>query len=711
MRLLEFIELINEDYELLFELRNVLNVEELKKFAEIQAKDLAQPFAGAGQGIYDMIVKWAPKAILKHSLTEMPGHDYELHPAGQLVVPVGGTPESILTMTMDTQPQWAQDALKRGEQLTWINWRDQKIAIEFSREVSMVRDWLRSMMGDPNLLRRTLSRVNWAEALRLSNVYHAELKARQERRATLEDALEWFMKNFDAIRAQAPQSAQIMDKLHEVIARMSGDYYEIGTSEWKNLMRSELGWAGVREVIGGGGLSGLIRAYEKNNKPKKVEMPEDDPEGLEPYLRYSKEGEKIEDDDFEPAPEIGPQWVKLKTSKCAEYEGNWMGHCVAGYGQEIEEGRTWIYSFRDIANEPHITIEVRPSIVSPEERSELRPGDSWTLQQIKGKGNEPPAEKYHPHVVDFLTKLSLQAEEGNVEVDIASGSELEAMTDLDKMDWLREHGGLEIPGPLGREMANIAIERTAYDIYKAKGMTRQLEHTIENYFSDQNEYDANNKGFILTQANSLQEFMDEHGDSLGHAVKHVMSVMDGEEYIDMEADPMMMRDLFDTLPKEKYNAIRRYLVEKYGDDPTRADDFDFTSGLLSIAEEEGDELYSAVMRAVETGLRYGVEADMVQWLERSLGDLESKYTYEGPMHLIRGDDWDSPVKLIAPEDDVAQHVQYWAQNDRENYGDDLFDAIQFEELEEPNYGWSGYDEDSAKEELETNLAELEIPGL
>lgn len=122
-------------------------------------------------------------------------------------------------------------------------------------------------------------------------------------------------------------------------------------------------------------------------------------------------------------------------------EGKAMGHCVGGYCDDVASRGTQIYSLRDKANNPHVTVEARPGkqfenwydkmpddlhqarqeefirlhpefadrerVNSPEWVAYLRglpgaPKDVPDIQQIKGKQNAAPVDKYKPYVQDFV---------------------------------------------------------------------------------------------------------------------------------------------------------------------------------------------------------------------------------------------------------------------------------------------------------------------
>jgi hypothetical protein len=121
-----------------------------------------------------------------------------------------------------------------------------------------------------------------------------------------------------------------------------------------------------------------------------------------------------------------------------KYEGDTMGHCVGGYCPDVLEGRTRIFSLRDRRGQPHVTVEVQPrpidswkklkEVVGPEKGEQLfgefsqLPGidagnaiakfqefiqskgikSPEIINQIKGKQNLRPIEKYDPYTQDFV---------------------------------------------------------------------------------------------------------------------------------------------------------------------------------------------------------------------------------------------------------------------------------------------------------------------
>lgn len=75
-----------------------------------------------------------------------------------------------------------------------------------------------------------------------------------------------------------------------------------------------------------------------------------------------------------------------------KFEGNTMGTCVGEYCDDVAQGISNIYSLRDRRGEPHVTIETRKNMDT---------GSDY-INQIKGKANEAPIDKYLPSVHDFV---------------------------------------------------------------------------------------------------------------------------------------------------------------------------------------------------------------------------------------------------------------------------------------------------------------------
>lgn len=376
---------------LLFELRNVFNTDAVKQWARMQAQFLYQLFERDPE-VAKAVDEWAQRALVKYAIEEMPSSNVQVIPtddpnAEPMVY------DGKQNHKYNSLPPWAQQAIQRNDLVVVEPWKhtlrsDSPIGGSIRNQVA---DWLRYMyQQDPgSLTMQRLGHYSWMDAVQATHDYHAKLTAEQERIAIPIDAAIWYEENKETFPKRADEETE--NRITTMVRTLRGDKGYPDAFGFSRAGLEHIKIAEFKGIVGSAAIP-IIRAFEKATG-KKVELPEDDPTGIEPYLRYDQKDDKIEHDDFQPAPEIGDQWVKLHTTKCAEYEGTMMGNCVGGYGREVEQGSTWIYSFRDKNNEPHITIEVTPQ------------GDTVDLDQIKGKRNEPPVAKYHGKVIDFLKKL------------------------------------------------------------------------------------------------------------------------------------------------------------------------------------------------------------------------------------------------------------------------------------------------------------------
>jgi hypothetical protein len=110
--------------------------------------------------------------------------------------------------------------------------------------------------------------------------------------------------------------------------------------------------------------------------------------------------------------------VDVNTENDLDVEGDKMGHCVGSYCDDVATGRTTIYSLRDARNEPHATIEVVPTLPLGRSRSRGK------VEQIKGKGNASPIEKYRPMIKQWLQTTDFEYENSPDYLNILSSDEV-----------------------------------------------------------------------------------------------------------------------------------------------------------------------------------------------------------------------------------------------------------------------------------------------
>jgi hypothetical protein len=88
-------------------------------------------------------------------------------------------------------------------------------------------------------------------------------------------------------------------------------------------------------------------------------------------------------------------WCELTTPEALDREGKLMGHCVGSYADLVRSQHVRIFSLRDAKNHPHVTLEISQRY------------DTKSINQVKGKRNQPPVGKYAGYVRDFLNDLGI----------------------------------------------------------------------------------------------------------------------------------------------------------------------------------------------------------------------------------------------------------------------------------------------------------------
>jgi hypothetical protein len=161
---------------------------------------------------------------------------------------------------------------------------------------------------------------------------------------------------------------------------------------------------------------------------------------------------------------------KLTSEAALNREGKEMQHCVGSYADLVRNKRVTIYSLRDRSNNPHVTIEVR--------------GDN--VQQIKGKQNDAPIEKYHSAVIEFLNWINL---DGALELENIDAIDYEGrfyhISRVPSSYWTRDDEGID-------RLMNLATSNKLgplEDILKAgvsPNVMNRYGHTMLYYACDRN---------------------------------------------------------------------------------------------------------------------------------------------------------------------------------------------------------------------------------
>lgn len=132
--------------------------------------------------------------------------------------------------------------------------------------------------------------------------------------------------------------------------------------------------------------------------------------------------------------EDGSRIVQLLTTKALRREGPAMNHCIGGggYDRSLRQGICTFYSLRDEKNQPHATFQVMT--------------DNNSLHQCKGKGNQPPIQKYMPMVSAFIMREKFNIKESVRHTGIIRASDGQYFNIYDPPETLSIEGNLDLSG-------------------------------------------------------------------------------------------------------------------------------------------------------------------------------------------------------------------------------------------------------------------------
>lgn len=377
----------------------------------------------------------------------------------------------------------------------------------------------------------------------------------------------------------------------------------------------------------------------------------------------------------------GFAWVFLDREYC-ETEGGAMGHC--GNRPSARSGDT-ILSLRRLVQSGNEKFW-RPSLTFIVDSNGL-------IGEMKGRGNEKPAEKYHPHIIALLKSDLVNGIKGGGYLPENNFS----VNDLSE----EEQEDLFAVKP---QYASISY------LYKKHGMdeglaakiTREFQHSGHRFlgFTEDFKY-----GIIQTYKN-WGGLVDSVGDS---GFKNTVENMDEMFHsADYESDP---ETVWNDLAKKDKIAIGRYLKDNEPDsiaawcdendydiedyDPKDSDD------VFSVIKFMDGEFLQALTSGSYTGAQVGAEQDCFKTIKSALvggvngaGDEYWVYIlWHNPENAFM---YDTEVSLAILTKDLISLIESESLDDEERYHavDWLDEPIK---LDEPYYGYSGYDEDSAVE--------------
>ena len=404
----------------------------------------------------------------------------------------------------------------------------------------------------------------------------------------------------------------------------------------------------------------------------------------------------------------GLAWWMLDRTYC-QYEADAMGHCGNAGGRKTDR----ILSLRKIEKRG------QQKFYSPYATFILR--EDGKLGEMKGRFNNSPKHAFEAghSPSDFHDEIFALLKLPMITGIIGGGympQENFKVSDLPPEQ-------IEALGEIKPQMLPLKVQ------YKKTGMTPDLADQIEAQVSHVRDitYDKATNAFIWDARADLQDFINRYvkvGRNHRTAMaSYVLKVLEGDQSLDdyypEDADDQkedVLKDLQRKHPDEYAQLvthIEKLWDEEHGDDedrnPDDEDDYDERDDrpdLLEMIKEVDDELDSNLLTAVADGHQRGAENEMSKAFDKWIEHLKSPGEFW--INLPEWDDkyYESACNVMVSTPHLIDMIDD-GDVERHEDEDQLFEV---KDIEEPYYGFQGYDEEAALEYLMDNLPEMYAGG-
>lgn len=388
----------------------------------------------------------------------------------------------------------------------------------------------------------------------------------------------------------------------------------------------------------------------------------------------------------------GSQWVNLDRSSCSR-EGDAMGHCGNTASNQRYER---VLSYRTpVTKDGHPTKDITTRFWRPRLTFILDTRDGY-LGEMKGRANNKPKEELHPYIVELLKQDFIKGIRGG-------GYKPEANFEMDDLDEQTREALVNIKPSLGTLMQHFNAE--GWDGVKPRVIDLLTDNFNEEYIPG--------VGFPVDSYSSLDRFI-EYGnidDTTKYAIKNMEN---GLHHMGGLADVSnvveLMEEYFQAHPDDKAK-LDRYLQSAYAEEIEEDDlDLDDYRVVARLLKDQDDAIWHTFSYGVDDAYRVGAESEMDEAITEFFNDPISDPSY---LKLTdgKGNDytpWDSSgsIYVLVPEGkamlELAVEIE---EHDADYYGSYELE-IEWNNVDEPRYGWSGYDSDAG---VETVANDLVIP--
>jgi hypothetical protein len=390
----------------------------------------------------------------------------------------------------------------------------------------------------------------------------------------------------------------------------------------------------------------------------------------------------------------GSAWFDLERSGCST-EADAMGHCGNGSGRS---GQT-LLSYRRPMDDPSMK-HWSPRLTF------ILDTNTGSLGEMKGRANERPAERYHPYIVDLLNLDCIKKVVGGGYKPEANFS-LQHLKPEKRDELLKTKPSLFSIGELMRIYKGRLPECPVNisDALKEEIDTKAIEINGSNWYllRDNMDLEAMCKTFRLKELKSYTKTLED-----GYFEMDTMTKIKDHYYATDTLDGLKSKY------PEQYEQLIDELKVKCDSDDLECLNLETSKGLCKALELEDDDLKVALQRALSDGDEVGAMNDLYTEFDNFL-----KSPIKRCSGLIFQRDENSPdtsFHFLASEEyilDLLSNDSFFEEandNQCEGIKESLLSWIDTnedtEDLNVPQYGFSGFDQDCAIDALSQHLGEV-----
>lgn len=409
----------------------------------------------------------------------------------------------------------------------------------------------------------------------------------------------------------------------------------------------------------------------------------------------------------------GYAWYDLKKGGCS-IESKAMGHCGNGYDRGDDQET--IFSLRRRINSQHPDFKDK---MTPSLTFILRQKDK-SLGEMKGRGNEKPAERYHPYILELLKSKYVEGIHGGGYMPQNNFSVADLTKDQQKELYAVKPQLFDLLSLYSIGGANTEFTERAKKVlssHRTMKYERDAEGNYKKTYPQVSAIDEQGR-VIIALGVGVSEMADELGLS---ELKNYAGYIEGGDYFDIDTShsdtlEKLAEELISMLKnenvriRESAQRVIEYMRQNYADEIDDNDyDLSSDSDLESLFKDVDDDAIETIARsAYASGEEVGASDELYDAF-KSMMDRNN---------IIQTDGADGEWRIVLSMEDFGGRLQdAIADNEYNEYDETEYhkgvlermkEEKEFDDLSVPYYGFSGFSDDAYLDRLVDEISEQDV---